>query len=110
MPTQKKKWNVIHKELKTKSGRTFFKYEEQNLCKFLGKIIKVIKGRFVGDFLSPIDTKINSGYVYSIPPNKQSTTRILKFNFNQIVKKVQKPVTQPRGTYLFDVALRELNS
>ncbi len=51
---------------------------------FIAQIVRVRKGKFLGNFLRSVFTKQNTGYVYSYPNIADKTT----FGFNQIKKKI----------------------
>lgn len=66
---------------------------------FIAQVVGVKKGRFVGNFLRPISTRDNNGFVYAYPQIKDTAP----FEFSQVRRKLQIPVKYLRSMFLFTI-------
>lgn len=67
--------------------------------KFLGKIVRIYKGRILVNFVRPKFTLNKSGFMYDFPVIQDKSF----IKFNQILQKVKKPVESERGLLLFEI-------
>lgn len=72
--------------------------------RFIGEIIKVRNGKFVGKFVHPAFTRDHMGYVYQYP----HILDITPFSFSQIVKKLAPSENYLRGLLLFRIHFNNL--
>lgn len=61
--------------------------KKKNYENFIGKILKVKNGKFIGQFLRPATTREHSGFIFNFPAIKD----IASFSFSQIKKRLPPP-------------------